>query len=260
MRRLLGIVIGLLVPAAFLVSPAGAASQAPTGDTCTATGAGTSYTATITLPGNAPQQGGFAFGATGVKVTNINIAGYTGSLSTSSLPPNTTGQWLMSNPPRPGESVSAVLTTTGRVTGSFRVIATSSPPSGTFFKQFMCAVSHGTPVPGNAFTVNQHVTYDSAAGAWHVVVTVPGPGTVTGIQAVATAAGSGSKQVAEKTSILSRKVVATSAGKFTLTLRPNARGTTALKSSGSIKLKMTVAFNPKDGKSASRILSLTLKT
>ena len=259
MKKLLGIVIGAFMPAAFLVGPAGAASQAPTGDTCTATGNGTAYTLTIMLPGDAPQQGGFAFGATGVKVTNINIAGYTGSLSTQSLPPNTTGQWLMSNPPRPGESVTAVLATSGPVSGSFRVIAASSPPSGTFFKQFMCSVSHGAPVPGNVFTVNQHVTYDSAAGAWHLAVTVPGAGTVTGIQAVATAAGSGSKQVAAKSSIESRKVVAKSAGNYTLTLRPNARGEAALKSGGSIKLKMTVAFNPKDGKSASKLLSLTLK-
>ena len=259
MRRFWGVVSGVFVPAAFLVAPAGAAGQVPTGDTCTAAGSGTSYALTIILPANAPQQGGFAFGARGVKVTNINIAGETGSLSTQNLPPNTTGQWLMSNTPRPGESVTAVLTTSGPVTGSFRVIAASSPPSSTFFAQFLCPVSHGTPVPSNVFTVDQRVTYSSVAGAWHLLVTVPGPGTVTGIQAVASAAGSKSKPLPSKYLIQSRRVVATGAGKFTLTLRPTAGGNAVLKKSGSIKLKMTVAFNPKDGKSAAKVLTLTLK-
>jgi hypothetical protein len=259
MRKLLGVVMGVFVPAVFLISPAGAMGQAPTGDTCTASGSGTSYTLSITLPPTASPQGGFAFGARGVKVTNIDISGDTGSLSTQNLPPNTTGQWLMSNTPRPGESVTAVLTTSGPVTGSFRVIAASSPPSSGFFAQFLCPVSHGTAVPGNVFTVDQHVTYNSVAGAWHLLVTVPGPGTVTGIQAVASAAGSKSKPRPSKYLIQARGVVATSAGKFTLTLRPTAGGNAALKKSGSIKLTMTVAFNPKDGKSAAKVVSLTLK-
>ncbi len=258
--RFAGVAITLFVPAAFLVSSAGAASQLPSGDTCTASGVGNSYTLTIALPPNAAPQGAFAFGATGVKVTNINIAGEVGSLSTQNLPPNTTGEWLMASPPRPGESITAVLSTSGRVTGSFRVIAATSPPSGSYFKEFLCAVSHGSPVPSNLFTVNQHVSYDAAAGAWHLAVTVPGAGTVTGIQAVATAEeGSSSKQVAAKTSIETRKVVAKSAGTYTLSLRPNARGNAALEQHGSIKLEMTVAFNPKDGTSADKVLSLTLR-
>ena len=259
MRRYLCLSVGVFVSAMVAVAPVAAAGQASTGDTCTAAGSGSSYTLTITLAANAPQQGGFAFGARGVKVTNINITGETGSLSTLSLPPNTTGQWLMSNPPRPGESVTAVLATSGPVTGAFRVIAASSPPSGTFFAEFLCPVSHGTPVPSNVFTIGKQVTYSSVARAWHLRVTVPGPGTVTGIQAVATAAGSGSKPVAGMASIQSRTLVATSAGTFTLTLRPNALGNTALTKSGSIKLKLIVAFNPKDGKSAAKVMALNLK-
>lgn len=257
MRKFLGLLVGLLVPAVVLVVPAGAAVQAPTGDTCAASGAGTTYTLVITLPANAAPQGGFAFGATGVKVTSVDIPGNTGTTSTENLPADTTGQWLMANTPRPGESVSAVLRTSRAVTGSFRVVATSSPPSGPSFKPFLCEVSR-TNVAANAFTVNQHVTYDSTAGAWHLAVTVPGPGTVTGIQAVAMAAGSGSKAVAAKSLVQSRKVVAKSAGVYTLTLRPTSGGLAALASSGSIKLEMTVAFNPADGRSASRVLSLTL--
>ena len=259
MRRFRGVVAAIVVAPVFVAAPAGAAAQVPTGDTCTAVGSGTSYTLTIALPANAPQQGGFAFGARGVKVTNINIAGDTGSLSTQNLPPNTTGQWLMSNAPRPGDSVTVVVATSGPVTGSFRVIAASSPPSSTYFAQFLCSVSHGTPVPGNLFTVDQHVTYSSASGSWHLLVTVPGPGTVTGIQAVASAAGSQSKPRPVKYLIQARGVVATSAGTFTLTLRPTAGGNAALKKSASIKLKMTVAFNPKEGKPAAKVLTLTLK-
>jgi hypothetical protein len=165
----------------------------------------------------------------------------------------------MANTPRPGESVTAVLTTTAHVTGSFRVIAAASPPAGTFFKEFLCPVSHGTPVPANVFRVGQHVSYNSAARAWHLAVTVPGPGTVTGIQAVATASTSGSKPVYAKASIESHKVVAKSPGTFTLTLRPNALGIAALERSGSIKLELIVAFNPKDGKSAAKVMSLTLR-
>jgi hypothetical protein len=259
MRKFWGVVLCVFVPAAFLVSPAGAMVQAASGDTCTASGNGTSYTLSITLPANASPQGGFAFGAPGVKVSNINIAGTNGSLSTQNLPANTTAQWLLSSTPKPGDTVTAVLTTSGPVTGSFTVVAASSPPSSTFFDPFACAVNTGTPAPSNVFTVDQHITYDSAAGAWHLVVTVPGAGTVTGTQALATAAGSGSKAVAGKSLIQTRKVVATAAGKLTLSLRPTAGGNAALKKSGSIKLKMTVAFNPKNGKSATKILSLTLK-
>ena len=133
--RFAGVVISLFVPVAFLASSAAAVSQLPSGDTCTASGDGNSYTLTITLPPNASPQGAFAFGAKGAKVTNINVAGDVGSLSTQNLPPNTTGEWLMASPPRPGESVTAVLSTSSRVTGSFRVIAASAPPSGAYFKE-----------------------------------------------------------------------------------------------------------------------------
>jgi hypothetical protein len=259
MKRLLGVLTGVFVPAAFLVSSAGAAVQASTGDTCAASGNGTSYTLVITLPANAPQQGGFAFGASGVTITNINIQGNPGTLSTTSLPANTTAEWTLTSPPRAGESVTAVLTTSAPVTGSFTVLTATSPPSSTFFTPFACAVSGGNVVPSSAFTVDQHITYDSAAGAWHLVVTVPGAGTVSGIQAVATSAGAGSKPVTAARLIESKKVVAMGAGKATLTLKPTSGGSAALKKSGSIKLKLTVAFSPKGGKPASKLLSLTLK-
>ena len=84
MRRFWGVVGGMFVPAAFLVAPAGAAGQVPTGDTCTAVGSGSSYTLTIVLPANAPPQGGFAFGVPGAKVTGVKTTGTQGGgVSTS---------------------------------------------------------------------------------------------------------------------------------------------------------------------------------
>jgi hypothetical protein len=258
MRTLWGALLGVCLPAAFLVAPSGAAVKAPSGDTCTATGNGTSFTLNIAVTPNGPSQGGFAFGASGVSVTNINIAGNQGALSTQNLPTNTTGEWLLTTPAVPGGTLTASLTTSGPVTGSFTVVAANSPPS-TFSDPFLCALATGSPLPSNAFTVNQHVTYDSTAGAWHLVVSVPGAGTVSALQAVASSGGSGSKPVVAKSLVQTRKVVATSAGKFTLTLRPTPSGSAALKANGSIKLKLNVAFSPKGGKSASKIISLTLR-
>jgi len=262
MRRLVGAVIALIgmsVTAAFMVATSSAVIQSPTGDTCTASGSGTAYTLDITLPSNAAQEGGFAFGAPGVTVTNIKSS-TPGTFSTQNLPPNTTGELLLSNAAVVGATVTIVLTTSGPVTGSFTVVTAQFPPSSTFFDPFLCAVNTGTPAPSNAFTVNQHITYDSAAGAWHLVVTVPGPGTVSGIQLVSAAAGSNSKPRAIKYLIQSWKVVATSAGKFTLTLKLTGDGKKAIKSRGSIKLKLSITFLPKNGKAANRVISLTLKT
>jgi hypothetical protein len=242
----------VFVAAAFLASTSGAVIQSPTGDTCTASGNGTAYTVSVTLPSDAPQQGGFAFGATGVTVRNIVGSGTQGTFSTRNLAANTTGEWLLSNPPMPGGSINAVLTTSGPVTGSFTVVAAKFPPSA-FFDPFRCAVET-VFIPSNAFTAEQHFTYDPATGTWSEFVTVPGPGTVSFVQAVVTAGAAASKPL-----IQSGKVSVKSAGKAKLTLKPTAAGKAALKSSGSIKLTVSVSFAPTDGKSATKVLSLILR-
>jgi hypothetical protein len=252
-------VIALVAVATVLVGSSGAAVAAASGDTCAASGNGTAYTLIIAIPAKASAQADFAFGATGVTVTNINIAGTTGTLSTQNLPANTSGQWLMSSPPRAGQSLTAVVTTSAPVRGPFTVVAASSRPSGKVFSPFHCALSTASAAPSNAFSVNRHATYSSAAAAWHLTVNVPAAGTVSGIQALPAAAGMGSKAVSPKSEIHSRKVVAKSAGIFTLTLRPTPLGDVALAKSGSLRLTMTVAFSPKGGKTASKVITLLLE-
>ena len=255
MRRLAGAVIGVSVVAAVLAATSGAAVQSPTGDTCTASGNGTStYTVTITLPSNAAQQGGFAFGAPGVKVANIIGSGTEGTFSTMNLPANTTGEWLLSSPAVLGATLTAVLTTSSPVTGSFTVVTATSPPSQVYFASFLCGVETGTATASNAFTAAAQATYDSATGAWHELVTIPAQGTVRSAQEVVTAGA-----VASRPLIQGDQVSSTTVGKVALTLRPTGDGKAALKTSGSIKLKLSITFLPKDGKSANKIISLTLR-
>ena len=91
MRSLLVGVASVLVPAAMVLAPANAAVGVSSGDTCTATGTGTSYTLVINLPATALEQNRFAFGAVGSKVMNINVDGNAGMLSTTALPAGTSG-------------------------------------------------------------------------------------------------------------------------------------------------------------------------
>jgi len=258
MRKLLGLAVAMFLPAAVLAGTSSALVQSPSGDTCTATGSGTSFALNLTVPTKGPAQGGFAFGASGVTVTNIEIAGNVGTLSTQNLPVNTTGEWLLTSPAAAGGSFTAILTTSGPVTGPFTVVAANSSAS-TFTDPFLCALATGNPLPSNAFNVNQHIVYDSPARAWHLVVTVHGPGAVSALQLVSTNAGAGSKAVVAKSLVQARQVVATSAGKFTLTLRPTTTGNATLKATGSIKLKLNVTFSPKGGKPASRVINMTLR-
>ena len=252
MRRFWGVLMGVFVPAVFLAATSGAVVQSPTGDTCSASGNGTAYTLNITIPGNAPQQGGFAFGAPGTTVTNINVAATKGTFSTQNLPANTTGEWLPANPAPPGSSIIASLTTSGPVTGSFTVVAANSPPS-TYFNPFLCSLAN-RPVSSNAFTAEQHFTYDSVTGTWHELVTVPGPGKLIFNQVFK------HKQTpaASKPLIQSGMLSVKSAGKVKLTLKPTAAGKAALKAIGSIKLNLSIEFSPKNGKPASKVLGLTL--
>jgi hypothetical protein len=238
---------------AAFVTVAGAATLSPTGDTCTASGNGTDYTLNITLPSNAPQQGGFAFGAPGVTVTSIDSSTQ-GSFSTTNLSPNTTGEWLLANPAVVGASVVASITTSGPVTGSFTVVAANSPPSAVSYSPFVCEVSAGTPQPNTAFTTAPRATYDSVTRVWHELVGIPGPGTVSFVQQI-----SANQSMMPKRLIEGGKVSAKSAGSFALTLRATGDGAKMLKASGSIKLKLGITFSPSNGRSATKIVNLTLR-
>lgn len=252
MKTLWGVVVCLFVSAATLVATSSAVVRSSTGDTCAASGNGTSYTLNITLTSGAPPQGGFAFGAPGVTVTSINIEGDTGARSTRNLPANTTGEWLLANPPMPGGSVIAALTTSGPVTGSFTVVAATYPPSA-FFEPFRCPLTLGARAASNSFTADRHLTYAPTTGTWNELVTVPGPGRMSFVQAVATAGAVTSKPLIQSGTLSVKR-----AGKIELTLKPTVAGNAALKAARSIKLELTLTFSPQNGRSASKVLGLTL--
>lgn len=160
--------------AALLVGTSAAAVRlAATGDSCTATGNGTSYSLNISVPSGAPAQGLLAFGAAGVSVTNVVIPGAQGTFSTHGLPASTTGAW-QTIAAMPSGSLVADLTTTGAVSGSFRVVpGTMSPTS--FFPAISCRLESAAK-PSGAFAVHGHFAYSAVAGTWHASVSVPGPG------------------------------------------------------------------------------------
>jgi hypothetical protein len=255
-KRIVVVGCGVSALVACLVGGAGAATRAQTGDTCTAAGNGTAYTLNVTIPSGAPQQFGFAFGSN-ARVTNINVAGTTGTLSTLNLPSKTTGAWITQSPLLPGAAVASVTTSAG-VKGSFMVVPASST-QGAFYGPLTCTLSPGKVLGSSAFTVANHAAFISSARAWHLVVSVGAAGTVSANQLEQTTGTGGSKQSTAKSLVQARKLVLRSRGKVTLTLRPTAQGEKALAANGVIKVKLDVAFAPTGGKSASKIISLTLK-
>lgn len=249
------------VCAALLAPFAGASIKAPSGDTCTATGSGTTYTLVITLPSTASEQAAFAFGASGISVKNVKVVGVpqtTGSMSTQNLPANTTAAWAMATPGvPPGSSVTASLTTSGTVSSSFTVVPADSSGT-TYLDPIVCEVTKATP-PSNKFTVNQHVTYVAAARVWHLVVTIPAAGVVSAVELRPTVGTQSPEQKTAKSLVQTRSQGLKSAGKVTLVLKLTASGVAKLRAKGSLSVRMNVAFAPKGGKSASKIVRLTLR-
>ena len=80
MKRLWAIA-GALAITATLAAAVNARVEAPSGDTCTFTGSGTTYTVNI-VSGAGVQQYGVAFGAPGLTITNIGISGRNGNFQT----------------------------------------------------------------------------------------------------------------------------------------------------------------------------------
>jgi hypothetical protein len=255
MRRFSALVVGALVPAVLLAATAGARMQAPSGDTCTTSGTGTTFTLHVTIPASA-QQYAIAFGAPGVTVKNAVIPGMNGNFSTQSLPANTSGAWVSDTPITGSPSVS--LTTSGTATGPFTIVPAGAQSA--YFNAVTCTVAQPTPRPTIAFKVAHLATYSAAAHAWHLVVTIPAPGTVSARQPVPTIGTGSSKPVTFKPLVQVRPMVLKTGGRVTLTLRPTSRGQAALETSGRVKLSLRVKFNAEAGQTASKLLSLTLRT
>jgi hypothetical protein len=242
--------LGALVLAACLAAGSGAAMTAPSGDTCTVTGGGTSYTVVVSLPANAQEQGGFAFG--GATVTSIDVPATPGTLTTSGLPPNTSAMWTLNGAAVPGQSISASVVTSAPITGSFTVV----PANGTrtaWFDPVVCSFPKGTPLPSNKFTAKKTVIYNPKTGTWREAVIVPGPGKLIFAHRTIVQGGT------PKPLIKSGKLSVGKAGQVMLTLRPTAAGTAALGSAGKIKLSLNIEFSPTNGKPANKLVSLTLR-
>ena len=252
-------VAAVIALAASVAGAADARTTAPSGDTCTATGVGTAYTLNITIPSGSPQQFGFAFGAAGTAVTNIDVPGSDGTFSTQSVPSGTTGAWITLSPLMPG-SVVASLTTRAGITGPFRVMPASSSQSA-FLDPFTCTVSPSStaPVPSRAFTVNRHVTYDSKAHGWHLGVVISGRGKVSAIQLEPTLGTASSKSVTAKSLVQARDAGLKSGGTVSLLLKPTPLGSKTLAAKGSMSVRLSVVFAPTGGKSATKVITLVLK-
>ena len=255
-------IVGAIMFLTIEVQASGAARQSASGDTCSAAGSSGTYTLVISLPSSAAEQGVFAIGAPGIRVTSINAPGNSGTFSTKSLPAKTTAAWLLGGPGAPpGSSVTAAVKTSGPVTGSFTVVPGSSTSGGasvTYFDPIVCEVSKAV-IPSSKFTVAPRASYDAAVAAWHLGVTISGAGTVSVNELEPTVGTAGSKQQTAKSLVQSRKRTLKSRGTIKMTLRPTASGLVALRANGSIKVKLVVAFHPAGGKSASKVIRLTLR-
>jgi hypothetical protein len=265
MRKPLQAVAGALAFLAALAPTASATSQSPSGDTCSATGSGTTYTLAINLPSSTPEQGGFALGGSGVSVKSIRAPGNPGSFSTKGLPAHTTGAWILTGPGvPPGATVTLALTTSGSFAGaSFTVVPASSTSGGspqmTYYDPVVCDVTRSV-LPSNKFTIHYPVKYVSAARVWHLTIITSSAGTVSATEEEPTVGTAGSIQKTAKSLVQARRKTLKSGGRITLVLTPTARGIAALKANnGSIKVRLTIGFAPKDGKPASKVISLTLK-
>jgi hypothetical protein len=215
---------------------------------------------TITIP-SAPQQFGFAFGAPGASVTNVDIPGSTGAFSTATGPSGTTGSWVSVTPLTPGVVVANV-TTKSPVAGPFAVVPQTSTQS-TYLDPVSCAISQRSPAPApapdRAFTIDHHVAYDKLARGWRLAVTIAGRGTVSAVEPEPTHGTSTANSVTAKPLVQTRSTGLKSNGVVTVLVRPTAAGSKALAAHGAIKVRLTVTFAPTGGRPASKTITLTLK-
>jgi hypothetical protein len=261
MKTFVGAGLAVITAACLYAATAGAAARTASGDTCVVNGSGTTYTILITLPPNAPEQGGFAFGASGVSITNVTVpqtsggAGGSGggSFSTGNLPANTTAAWNLAGPAAvPGSSITASVTTSAALTGTVTVVPANGQHTA-YYDPIVCQFPKGTPTPSNAFTVASRFAYDAASGTWRSSVKVPGPGKVNFNQRKLKPTDSATLLVR------SGRVSVSGAGKVTLTLHPTTAGKAALKRSGAIRLNLSIEYSPTNGKPANKLMKVTLK-
>jgi hypothetical protein len=250
--------LGAFALAAFWVATAGARLAAPpSGDTCTANGVGPVYTLHITVPPGT-QQFGFAFGAHGATVTNAMIPGTNGSFSTQNRgnrAANTSGVWL-SDAPLPTSNVVTV-TTSG--TASSLTVVPANPTKAAYFRPITCRFTSGTGPRRVSFSVGRQAAYSASAGAWRLVVKIPMAGLVSARQLEPTVGTGMAATVTPAPLVQAYRIGLTSRGIVTLVLQPTPKGADALRAGGPLHVRLHITFDSADGRSASRLLTLTLR-
>jgi hypothetical protein len=252
MRKAWAIAISL---AFVLAGTANARTEVPSGDTCTYSANGATYTVNI-VTGGGVQQFGYAFGLPGATITNVGIAGQNGNFTTAKLPPNTTGAWI-SDAQLTGTS-SATLTVSGTGTGPV-VVVPAAALQASYYDPITCAAATGSNTGGSTardlfFTVSSHVPYSKAAGGWHLVVTISAAGTVSARQPLLT-----SSKVKPKPLVQAKREALNTRGKVTLLLKATPQGQAVLNAQHVLNVKVTVTVDSKDGREAHKTVSLTLR-
>ena len=243
--------LGLLAVMAVSAPLAGGVASAPSGDTCTATGNGTTYALQVTLPSTAVEQGAFAIGAPGgVAITGIKDTGNPGTYSTQNLPANTGAVWVLTNPTyvAPGSQVILDVTTGQAVGGAFTVVPATAITTGqtiTYLDPIQCPIQKAAPPPSNKFTVQKRFQF--SGGVWRFVVRVPGAGRVT-------IAGKSSPKLLIRT-----RTIPVAAGTTRLTIVPTAAGKAALAAGGALKVKLVVEFKPRGGTPSTQTIAVALR-
>ena len=164
--------------------------------------------------------------------------------------------WITPTALTPG-SVIATLTTTHEGTGSITVTpASASTP--TYFSPISCPVAH-VALPGRPFTVSPGPRYAATTHSWRLGVKVSGPGVLSAVEPEPTVGTGGPAQVTGTPLVQTRRIGLKSAGTVTLTLRLTPRGEKKLGGANILHVRLEVTFNPKNGESTSKLVTLTLK-
>jgi hypothetical protein len=244
MRTWWAIVSALLLTAALAVGVHAARS----GDTCKYTVSGTITTVNIVTAAGI-EQFGFAFGAPGLRITNVGIPGQNGMYTTSKLPANTSGAWI-SDTPLTG-TVSVTLTGSG-ATGPI-VVVPSGAAQSSYFDPVTC--SPGAPLNKTvSFTVASRATYSRAANGWHLVVTIPVAGIVSAKQPLAKTI-----KVRPRPLVQAKREGLQSRGKVTLLLKATPQGQAVLNAQHVLRVKVAITFDAQDGREAHKTVTLSLR-
>jgi len=247
--------LGVVVPAVLFVATAGGQMTAlPSGDTCTASGSGSMYTLHIALPPGA-QQFGFAFAAHGTTITNVVIPGANGNFTSEGLAANTTGVWL-SDAPMP-VSNTVTVTTTGPASSLTVVPASSTKPA--YFRPITCRFTSGTGLPRISFSIAGQAAYSASTGGWRLLVKIPAAGMVSARQLEPTVGTGAAATVTPMALVRTHRVALKSGGTAALMLRPTTKGSAVLQTRTSLHVRLHVTFDAADGRSASKLVVLTLR-